>query len=533
MSSTEALFERYGPAYRGLATATAMVSAIAVVLSSTIVNVAVPAIMGQFGIDQTRVQWLSTGFLAAMTVSMLMTAWCERAFGQRTTMVGALGLFLAGSILGGIAPDENLLIVARVIQGLAAGVVQPLAMVVMFQIFPPEKRGAAMGLFGIGVVLAPALGPWVGGVLMDSFNWRFLFYLGIPFGVGGMLLAQLFLPGRAPGIGKVPLDWPGVVFLSIALLALLEALSSGQRQGWGSLYILGLMAVFAAATGAFLWRQARASEPLLDLKIFRSLPFTAAMLVSFVLGAGLFGSTYLLPVFVQQLQNYTPTQAGLLLMPAGFTLVLVFPLAGALSDRAPAGYMIGFGLLVFAWSAWLTSHVSADTSFWALAWWTVLSRIGLGAIFPSLSSASLKVLPPPLLAQASGAMNFIRQLGGAIGTALLTVFLERRTVFHGEVLAATQTPDNPATMTWLGESARVMQELGVPAMDQSAAAGWLLGQAAYYQASAAAFRDGFLVVAVVFLAALLPTWLLHRAQRPRPVLEPIAPEPEPGLQPAG
>src|SRR5690606_18344551 len=144
MSSTEALFERYGPAYRGLATATAMVSAIAVVLSSTIVNVAVPAIMGQFGIDQTRVQWLSTGFLAAMTVSMLMTAWCERAFGQRTTMVGALGLFLAGSILGGIAPDENLLIVARVIQGLAAGVVQPLAMVVMFQIFPPEKRGAAM-----------------------------------------------------------------------------------------------------------------------------------------------------------------------------------------------------------------------------------------------------------------------------------------------------------------------------------------------------------------------------------------------------
>ncbi|MDX9999026.1 MAG: MFS transporter, partial [Phenylobacterium sp.] len=267
--------------------------------------------------------------------------------------------------------------------------------------------------------------------------------------------------------------------------------------------------------------------------IFRSLPFTAAMLVSFVLGAGLFGSTYLLPVFVQQLQNYTPTQAGLLLMPAGFALVLVFPLAGALSDRAPAGYMIGFGLLVFAWSAWLTSQVSADTSFWTLAWWTVLSRIGMGAIFPSLSSASLKVLPPPLLAQASGAMNFIRQLGGAIGTALLTVFLERRTVFHGDVLAATQTPDNPATMAWLGESARVMQQLGVPAIDQSAAAGWLLGQAVYYQASVAAFRDGFLVVAVVFLAALLPTWLLHRAQRPRPVLEPIAPEPEPGLQPAG
>jgi MFS transporter, DHA2 family, multidrug resistance protein len=520
MSSTEALFARYGSAYRGLATITAMVSAIAVVLSSTIVNVAVPAIMGQFGIDQTRVQWLSTGFLAAMTVSMLMTAWCERAFGQRMTMVGALGLFLAGSILGGIAPDENVLIVSRVIQGLAAGVVQPLAMVVMFQIFPPEKRGAAMGLFGIGVVLAPALGPWVGGVLMDSFNWRFLFYLGIPFGVGGMLLAQLFLPGRTPAAAKAPLDWQGVIWLAVALLALLEALSSGQRSGWASLPVLGMFAVCIVATTGFLWRQARAPEPLLDLKIFKSLPFTAAMLVSFVLGAGLFGSTYLLPVFVQQLQNYTPTQAGLLLMPAGFVLVVIFPLAGALSDRIPAGLMIGFGLIVFAWSAFLTSHVSANTSFWTLAGWTAISRIGLGAVFPSLSAASLRVLPPPLLAQASGAMNFIRQLGGALGTSLLTVFLERRTVFHGEALAATQTPDNPATTAYLGETARVMQQLGVAPADQGAAAGWLLGQTVYYQATAAAFRDGFLVVGVVFLAALLPTWLLHRAQRQDPSAAP-------------
>lgn len=522
MSSTEALFARYGSGYRALATITAMVSAIAVVLSSTIINVAVPAIMGQFGIDQTRVQWLSTGFLAAMTVSMLMTAWCERAFGQRMTMVGALALFLAGSILGGIAPDENVLIVSRVIQGLAAGVVQPLAMVVMFQIFPPEKRGAAMGLFGIGVVLAPALGPWVGGVLMDSFDWRFLFYLGIPFAVGGMLLAQLFLPGRAGETGRVPLDWQGVLLLAIALLSLLQALSSGQRYGWASLPMLGLFTTCGLATAGFLWRQARAPVPLLDLTVFRSFPFASAMLVSFVLGAGLFGSTYLLPVFVQQLQNYTPTQAGLLLMPAGFMLVLVFPLAGALSDRVPAGYMIGFGLIVFAWSAWLTSNVSASTGFWTLAGWTAISRIGMGAIFPSLSAASLKVPPPPLLAQGSGAMNFVRQLGGAVGTALLTVFLERRTVFHGDGLAATQTPDNAATMAWLGESAQIMQQLGVSPIDQNAAAGWLLGQAVFYQASAAAFRDGFLVVGIVFLAALLPTWLLHRAQTKGPSAAPTS-----------
>ena len=154
MPQTEALFARYGSMYRWLATAAAMVSAIAVVLSSTIVNVAVPAIMGQFGIDQTRVQWLATGFLAAMTVTMLLSAWCERTFGQRQTMTVALGVFLFGSVLGGLAPDDTVLIVSRVIQGAAAGVIQPLAMVVMFQVFPPDKRGAAMGIFGIGVVLA-------------------------------------------------------------------------------------------------------------------------------------------------------------------------------------------------------------------------------------------------------------------------------------------------------------------------------------------------------------------------------------------
>jgi EmrB/QacA subfamily drug resistance transporter len=531
MSSTESLFERYGSSYRWLATATAMVSAIAVVLSSTIVNVAIPAIMGQFGIDQTRAQWLSTGFLAAMTVTMLLTAWGERVFGQRGLMAGALGLFLYGSVLGGIAPDENVLIVSRVIQGLAAGVVQPLAMVVMFQVFPPEKRGAAMGIFGIGVVLAPALGPYVGGVLMDSFNWRFLFYLGIPFGIGGILLSLLFLPGPKPSLVKAKLDWPAMAWLSVFLLALLEALSSGQRSGWTSNTVLGLFALSALTGAGFLWREMRTPDPLLDLRVFKSLPFAAAAVISFVLGAGLYGSTYLLPLFVQQIQNLTPTQAGLLLMPAGFVLVVVFPVAGALSDRISAGVMIAFGMAVFAYASWLTAHVTVSTGFWTLAAWTAVSRIGLGAVFPSLSSASLQVLPPEALAQGSGAMNFTRQLGGAIGTNLLGVVLERRTAFHGDVLAATQTPDNPAMQAYLQEAAKAMHALGVPAIDQTAAAAWLLGQTVYYQASAAAYRDGFLITAVVFLLALIPTWVLHRAQkRTRSAAPPTALEAEADIE---
>ena len=513
MSSTESLFTRYGPNYRWLATAAAMLAAIAVVLSSTIVNVAVPAIMGQFGLDTTRVQWLSTGFLAAMTVTMLMTAWCERSFGQRNTMSFALMIFVVGSVLGGVAPDETVLIVSRVLQGAAAGVIQPLAMVVMFQVFPANQRGAAMGIFGVGVVLAPALGPWVGGLLMDSFNWRFLFYLGIPFGVGGILLSNLFLPDRNPDAPRTRLDWPALVWLSVSLLSLLQALSSGQRSGWTSTTVLAEFALSFGAAAGFLWRESTVKAPLLDLRLFANLPFASAATVSFVLGAGLYGSTYLLPVFVQQIQNLTPTQSGLLLMPAGFVLVVVFPIAGLLSDRLSPGPMIAAGLAVYAYASWLTSHVDASTSFWTLAGWTAVSRLGMGFIFPSLSSASLKVLPPAMLAQGSGAMNFTRQLGGALGTGLLGVILERRTAFHGEAFAATQTPDNVMTGAYLAEAMRAVQSLGVGALYEQPAAGWLLGQSIYYQASAAAFRDGFLITAIVFAAALVPTWLLHRAQK--------------------
>lgn len=513
MLSTEDLFARFGPAYRWWATGTAMMSAIAVVLSATIVNVAIPDIMGAFGIDQSKAQWLSTAFLAAMTASMLVTAWADRAFGQRATVVGSLGVFGAASILGGIAPDENVLILARVLQGAAAGVIQPLAMTIVFQVFPPEKRGSAMGIFGIGVVLAPALGPYVGGLLMDSFNWRFVFYLGVPFALAGMVLGGFFLQTRQEEEARPAFDWLGFGLLSAFLVVVLSTLSNGQKLGWGSDTIMlgGLGSVVLAA--AFIGWELRYTKPLLDMRLFSNGAFSAAALVSFVLGAGLFGSTFLLPQFVQTLQGYTPTLAGLLLMPAGFALVVVFPIAGRLSDRLSPGLLIGAGLAIFAWSSWLTAQVDLDTSFWALAWWTVLSRIGLGLVFPSLSAGSLSVLPRQLISQGSGAMNFTRQLGGAFGVNLLTVMLERRIAFHADALASTQTPDNPTMASLVSHAAGLMGHMGLPAIQQVPAALSYLGQVIYGQAATQAYRDGFLATAVVFTVALVPTLLLERARR--------------------
>jgi len=513
MTSIEALYDRFGPAYRWLAAAAVMISAVAVVLSTTIVNVAIPDVMGAFGISAVQAQWISTGFLAAMTATMLLTDWADRAFGLRTSMIVALMVFMSGSILGGIAPNQDILTLARVIQGAAAGLVQPLSMVLLFRVFPADRRGAAMGIYGIGVVLAPALGPWIGGMLIDSFNWHYVFFLGIPFALIGITLASLFLPTRAESGPRPGFDWSGMVILCVFLATLLNGLTNAQRLGWTSDPILLQFAIALVAAGSFVWWETRSRKPMLDLRLFESLPFAAASVVAFVLGAGIYGSTYLVPLFVQTIQGLTPTQAGLLLMPSGTVLVLIFPIAGRLSDRLPAGLLVGGGLAIFAYSSYLTSSVNIDTTFWSLAWWTVLSRIGLGFIFPSLTAASVRVLPREFMGQGSGAVNFVRQLGGAFGVNLLAVLVERRFTLHADALTATQTYGNQTTLDLLTKVSGIVKTAGLPDFQQLPAATLFLGRSIEIQANTLAYQDGFLVVMSVFLIALLPTWMLHRAQK--------------------
>ena len=522
MSPIDTLFARYGPAYRWLATGTVMLATISVVLSTTIVNVAIPSVMGTFGISAVQAQWLSTGFLAAMTATMLVADWANRAFGLRLTMLAALGLFSFGSVLGGLAPDDGVLTLARVIQGAAAGVVQPLAMILLYQVFPPERRGASMGVFGLGVVLAPALGPWVGGILIDAFDWRWVFYLGLPFAAGGMVLANIFLPPRAETGPRPGFDWTGFALVALFLATLLNALTNGQRLGWNSDPILFQLVVAMIAFLAFIVWEIRSKRPMLDLRVFANPRFLSASVVGFIMGAGLFGSTYLLPLFVQTIQGLTPTQAGLLLMPAGFAMVLTFPIAGRLTDAVPPTLMIALGLLVFAWSSWLSAAVDINTAFWTLAGWTAISRVGLGLLFPAISAGSLRVLPPELLGQGSGAMNFIRQLGGAFGVNLLAVMMERRTMLHADAFAATQSADNPATQSLLAEIASRLHAAGLPDTQLMPAAGQFLSRTLAIQASSAAFRDGFLVVTLVFLAALIPTWFMHRAEKKADARERVA-----------
>lgn len=506
------LSTRYGAAYKWYVSLTVMVGLIALVASATIVNVAMPDIIGEFGMGQDQVQWLSTAFLASMTAAMLVATWAVRSFGSRCAYITALAAFAAGSIVGALSPNDIVLVIARVIQGSAAGLAQPLGMVEMFRVFPSNRRGTAMGLYGMGVILAPALGPTVGGMLIDNYSWRYVFFLGLPFCATGMLLATLFL-SNCPEAKRPPFDWFGFILLSVGIAAFLAGLSNGQRLGWESACVYGAFCLAAVALFSFVVLEGRTSTPLLALDVYRNPRFAAASAVALILGLGLYGSTYLVPLFVQTIQGYTPTESGLLLMPAGIVLGVVFPLAGRLSDRLSPHILILAGLTLFGISSYLMSHADTSTAFWTFAGWVAIGRIGLGLILPSLNSGSLRVLDHHLVSHGAGAINFMRQLGGAIGVDLLTVYLERQTTTYACEINAMQTGSHSAANT-LHLIAATLNRAGLVGQARAGETHRFLSRMIASQASVMGFRTSFLLVAATFFLALLPAWYMRPKQRP-------------------
>lgn len=513
LQTAAGLTERYGPAYRWLVTITGMVGVVSMVLAMTTVNVAVPDVMGAFGIGQDKAQWMSSAYMATMTAGMLINAWLTGVFGERRTFVTALFFFSVGALMGGSAPNEDVLIFARVLQGFSAGVAQPLVMATIFTVFPPERRGTAMGVFGLGVVFAPAIGPTLGGLMIEYFSWRYVFFISLPFCVIAAVMGMLFMPTRPLPRVFPPFDWLGFALLCAALFGLMTGIADGQREGWNSDVIVFRLVVGAVATAAFILWELHTPRALLDIRIFANVEFSAAALIALIFGAGMMGSTYIIPVFVQTIIGFTPLLAGLMMMPAGVLLAFIFPLAGRLSDAMPASTMIIGGLLLFAAGfAWMVT-ADIDTTFWTLVCMVMLSRLGLGFINPSLNASSLKALPADKVRQGSGVANFMRQLGGAFGINLMVAFFEVRTRFHADALTGTQDWGNRTTDRLLTQVEQLLQRSGLPHQQQKAGALDYLATMLQSKAQMLAFSDTFIVIGLVALAALIPAAMLSRSQR--------------------
>ncbi|MBT3307005.1 MAG: MFS transporter, partial [Alphaproteobacteria bacterium] len=332
-ATLEQQFERYGPAYRWLVTLAGMIGAMTMVLSATMVNVAVPSIMGAFGVGQDMAQWAATAFIATMVASQLLNTWMVQAFGQRLAYTMTLVIFIIGSFVCLTSPTIEVLIIGRIMQGFSAGVIQPLVMATIISVFPADRRGFAMGLYGMGVTLAPSFGPLAGGITIDALTWRHIFIAPLPLVAIAFSMGLVFMPGKKFSRKLPDFDWTGFILLGTALVCLMTGVGNGQRWGWGSDGIMMLFMIGLIAASGFVYWQAHARAPLLDLTLFLNPRFASVMIIAFAFGAGNFATNYAIPVFTQAVQGFTPTKAGMVLVPAGLLLVTMIPFSGRLADR--------------------------------------------------------------------------------------------------------------------------------------------------------------------------------------------------------
>lgn len=520
-----AKFAEFGPKYRVLAVITAMLGTLATLLPATIVNVVIPEIMGAFGIGQDKAQWLATGFLASSTITMLVNSWMVHSFGVRFTFVISLSVFLLGSIAGMFAPNEDILIGIRVFQGAAAGIMTPLTMIIMFQVFPPEQRGRAMGIFAMGAVMAPALGPSIGGLVIDTLGWRYIFFLELPGLFAAIAMGSIFLVDREATGPREKFDWTGLILITTFVSTLLIGLTQGQEKGWHENHVLFCLMTSVAAFVSFITWELLNPHPLLQLRVFLQPSFAPAAFVMFIFGGGLYGSTYLGPLFMQTVQGSTALSAGLLLMPPGLVMLFVFPVAGMMSDRLSPTIPMVIGLLLFSFSCYLLTGLDLNAPFLTVTIWIMIGRCGLGMCMPSLTAASMGAMPMHMIAQASGTNNFVRQLGGAFGVNLASVLLSQRTNFFLDAMTATQTAANTGTLELIDRMSGAFDMAGLTELTQEQVSLFYLGRMIYAQAYMLAFRDVFLIMTFVFLLAILPALLVRKRKIPvaPPALPPALP----------
>jgi DHA2 family multidrug resistance protein len=499
--------------YRWLVLAGVMIATFMAVLDATIVNVALSTLMSTFGVSVDRVEWVLTAYLIIFGVMLPSSGWLADHLGYKLVFLVGLLVFTFGSFLCSIAWNLNALIGFRVLQGAGAGLLQPVGMAIVAREFPPEKRGIAFGFWTIAAAASISLGPSVGGYLIDHYSWHMIFDVNIPVGILGMMMAMVVLREHRSDTSRA-FDIIGFISLSAFLTALLLALANGNSAwntgGWTSNYILTCFAVAAVGLTVFLITEFSVEHPLIELGLFRNFNFAVANAVMFMFGLGMFGSTFLLPIYLQNSLGYTPLQAGMVFLPVGFLQGLTSPLSGIFSDRYNPKIPLAAGVILMAYTFYQFGFLSVLSERQDIMMPLYLRGIAMGMLFTPLISVSISEIPLRKMAQASGLTNVVRQIGGSFGVALFGTILTRRTIFHSSVYG--QQIDSSSR-----ELQQTMARLQYEAMERTggtAAAALVKAKAQLAswvgkQAFVSAVGDVFLLAGVVVLLTVIPVFFLR------------------------
>ncbi|MFI5251610.1 MAG: DHA2 family efflux MFS transporter permease subunit [Bacteroidota bacterium] len=510
--------------YKWWVLANVMIGTFMAVLDATIVNVGLPKIMAAFGVSVDKVEWVLTAYLLVFAVMLPTSGWVADHFGFKRTYFFALLLFTVGSFLCGLSWNEDALIIFRIIQGAGAGFMMPVGMAIITREFPPEKRGVALGFWAISAAASVSLGPLIGGYLIDNLNWQAIFDVNVPVGIVAMF-ATLIIQREYKTEHVRSFDFvgflSGTAFLTFLLLALADANAAWNIGGWTSSFILTCLAIAGVGLVVFLITELTVQHPLIELSLLKNFNFGVTNAILFIFGLGMFGSTFLLPLYLQNSLGYTAFQAGSVFLPVGILQGLMSPIAGMLSDKANPKIPAFIGIVLLALSLYLNGFLSLYTEHSYIMLSLYIRGVGLGLLFTPLSAIALSEIPRPKMAQASGLFNVIRQIGGSFGVAILGTLLSRRTIFHAGMYGQMVNPSSPAfTQTAMHLQHFIQQSIGgtsaVSALRAQAVIASHIGQQAFIQA----INDDFLIAAAITIIGAVPILFLrsHRqTAREKPV----------------
>jgi DHA2 family multidrug resistance protein len=449
-----------------LVTVAVMLGTFMEVLDTTIVNVALPHVAGSLsaGVDEST--WVLTSYLVSNAIVLPASGWLARRFGRKRFLMSCIVLFTLSSVACGSATSLAGLIFFRVLQGLGGGALQPLSQAILFESFPRRKHGMAMAMFGIGVVIAPIIGPTLGGWLTDTYSWRWCFYINLPVGILALLLIQTFVfdPDyiRHGKTGSV--DYVGLGLLALGLGTLQIVLDKGQREDWFESAWLMRMAILSAVSlvALVIW-ELRVEHPVINLRALRDRNLSIGTLMMFGFGASLYGSTVLYPILLQTLLGYTALLSGLVLSPGGLATLAFMPITGRLIGRVDPRKMIMFGFVVCAVSLYMMSGFNLQIAFSNAMWPRMLLGVGLAFVFVPLSTVTFAMIPRESMGNATGIYNLMRNIGGSAGIAMVTTMLERRSQFHQSVLVSHVNAYSPGAQNALSSAQQMLNTLGPPA----------------------------------------------------------------------
>ncbi len=502
------------PSYKWLVNAIVTIGGMIFFLDANTVPIAVPWMMAFFGVDIDKIQWVVNAYMIAVAVAMPTLGWLGGRFGYRKVFIAALISYTGGGILSAVATDVDFLIGFRVLQGLGAAALTTVPLAFIFELFPVNERGAAIGFYSLGSCLPAAFSPALTGFVTEKMGWPWVFYLVTPIGLVCLLTSILLLKDIKPA-HESGFDFKGFFSLSGFLVLLLIALSRGQRWGWRSDRILWLLTISVVFLLLFLWWEYRSANPLIQLSLYKNPTFLISSLISLVFGVGFFGTNFLLPIFIQDLAGYSPVQYGWLLAPGIAVLGVISTLSGRMADRMDSRIPIVLGLVSFIGAFYWLTKLDIYSSTLVIIWMVVLRNLGMAFIYPPLMYVSLNAVPPASVGLAAGLINVIRQLGGSFGIAALSTLLERREIFHRAAYGEALNLSSPTIQKFLSslKSSILFQAGGSPEEVQQQALALLIRESKR-QAQIAAFNDCFYLTLFIFLVAFLPT-LAIKGRPPR------------------